>query len=136
MMAANEKIAKDAPGDVEALLPWHAAGTLSVRGGSSLGSSNRIDDVVGSGAAGSVSINAGTLTLSGAGSEIASITESSGAGGNVNLQGTTLNLSDGARISARGIATAAALERMPARGATASFAFAARDAVLLPGAAA
>jgi hypothetical protein len=31
MMAANEKIAKDAPGDVEALLPWHAAGTLSVR---------------------------------------------------------------------------------------------------------
>ncbi|WP_170123502.1 filamentous hemagglutinin N-terminal domain-containing protein, partial [Plasticicumulans acidivorans] len=76
------------------------ADTLSVRGGSSLGSSNRIDGVIGSGAAGSVSIHAGTLTLSGAGSEIASTTESSGAGGNINLQGTTLSLSDGARISA------------------------------------
>jgi hypothetical protein len=31
MMAANNKIAEDAPGDIEALLPWHAAGTLSAR---------------------------------------------------------------------------------------------------------
>jgi len=44
------------------------------------------------------------------------------------VQGT---LADGTRISARGIATAAALARMPARGETAGFAFAARDAVLL-----
>ncbi len=49
------------------------------------------------------------------------------------VQGT---LADGARISARGIATAAALARMPARGETAGFGFAALDAVLLadPGA--
>jgi len=45
-------------------------------------------------------------------------------------------LANGARISARGIATATALERMPARGDTASFGFAARDAVLLAGTAA
>lgn len=32
MMAANnKKIAEDPPGDIEALLPWHAAGTLSAR---------------------------------------------------------------------------------------------------------
>ncbi len=31
MMAANNKIAEDAPGDIEALLPWYAAGTLSAR---------------------------------------------------------------------------------------------------------
>jgi hypothetical protein len=31
MMAANKKIAEDAPGDIEALLPWHAAGTLNAR---------------------------------------------------------------------------------------------------------
>jgi hypothetical protein len=31
MMAANKKIAEAAPGDIEALLPWYAAGTLSMR---------------------------------------------------------------------------------------------------------
>ena len=31
MTAANKKIAEDTPGDIEALLPWHAAGTLSAR---------------------------------------------------------------------------------------------------------
>jgi hypothetical protein len=31
MTAANKKIAEDTPGDIEALLPWHAAGTLSTR---------------------------------------------------------------------------------------------------------
>ena len=30
-MMANKKIAEDAPGEIEALLPWHAAGTLSAR---------------------------------------------------------------------------------------------------------
>ncbi|ABE63437.1 conserved hypothetical protein [Nitrobacter hamburgensis X14] len=31
MTATNKKVADDGPGDVEALLPWHAAGTLSAR---------------------------------------------------------------------------------------------------------
>jgi hypothetical protein len=31
MTAANKKIAEDTPGDIEALLPWHAAGTLNAR---------------------------------------------------------------------------------------------------------
>lgn len=31
MTAANKKIADAAPGEIEALLPWHAAGTLSAR---------------------------------------------------------------------------------------------------------
>jgi anti-sigma factor RsiW len=31
MMAANKKIAEAAPGDIEALLPWYAAGTLNAR---------------------------------------------------------------------------------------------------------
>jgi hypothetical protein len=31
MMAMSKKIQSDAPGEVEALLPWHAAGTLSPR---------------------------------------------------------------------------------------------------------
>jgi hypothetical protein len=31
MTAANKKIAEEAPGDIEALLPWHAAGTLNAR---------------------------------------------------------------------------------------------------------
>jgi hypothetical protein len=31
MMAANKKIVEAEPGDIEALLPWHAAGTLSAR---------------------------------------------------------------------------------------------------------
>lgn len=42
-------------------------------------------------------------------------------------------LGSGARISARGIANAAALERMPTRGDTAAFGFAARDTVVLAG---
>jgi hypothetical protein len=31
MMATNKKILEQEPGDIEALLPWHAAGTLSAR---------------------------------------------------------------------------------------------------------
>jgi anti-sigma factor RsiW len=31
MMATNKKILQQEPGDIEALLPWHAAGTLSAR---------------------------------------------------------------------------------------------------------
>jgi hypothetical protein len=31
MTAANKKIAEEAPGELEALLPWHAAGTLNAR---------------------------------------------------------------------------------------------------------
>jgi anti-sigma factor RsiW len=31
MMAMNKKILEQEPGDIEALLPWHAAGTLSAR---------------------------------------------------------------------------------------------------------
>jgi hypothetical protein len=31
MTAANKKIAEEAPADIEALLPWHAAGTLNPR---------------------------------------------------------------------------------------------------------
>jgi len=31
MMAMNKKILQQEPGDIEALLPWHAAGTLSAR---------------------------------------------------------------------------------------------------------
>ncbi|MGN6115299.1 MAG: hypothetical protein ACTHN2_07260 [Nitrobacter sp.] len=31
MTAANKKIVEDTPGDIEALLPWHAAGTLNAR---------------------------------------------------------------------------------------------------------
>ena len=31
MMATNKKIAEQEPGEIEALLPWHAAGTLSAR---------------------------------------------------------------------------------------------------------
>jgi hypothetical protein len=31
MMAMNKKILEQDPGDIEALLPWHAAGTLSAR---------------------------------------------------------------------------------------------------------
>jgi anti-sigma factor RsiW len=31
MMATNKKIRQQAPGDIEALLPWHVAGTLSAR---------------------------------------------------------------------------------------------------------
>src|SRR5690606_14831971 len=38
---------------------------------------------------------------------------------------------DGTRLAARGIATAEALARMPARGEVAAFAFGARDAVLV-----
>ncbi len=46
------------------------------------------------------------------------------------VQGT---LADGSRISARGIAHAGALDRVPAIGETATFGFAARDAVLVKG---
>jgi putative spermidine/putrescine transport system ATP-binding protein len=42
-------------------------------------------------------------------------------------------LANGARIAARGIANTAALERVPARGEMATFAFAARDTVVLGG---
>jgi anti-sigma factor RsiW len=31
MMAMNKKVLEQEPGDIEALLPWHAAGTLSAR---------------------------------------------------------------------------------------------------------
>jgi anti-sigma factor RsiW len=31
MMATNKKVLQQEPGDIEALLPWHAAGTLSAR---------------------------------------------------------------------------------------------------------
>ena len=31
MMAINKKVLEQEPGDIEALLPWHAAGTLSAR---------------------------------------------------------------------------------------------------------
>ncbi|MCC6194380.1 MAG: ABC transporter ATP-binding protein [Burkholderiales bacterium] len=54
---------------------------------------------------------------------------------NVVYQGDTYlvqaQLADGSRISARGIASGSALDRMPAAGETAAFAFAARDAVLV-----
>ena len=31
MMAINNKVLREEPGEIEALLPWHAAGTLSAR---------------------------------------------------------------------------------------------------------
>src|SRR6185437_10278563 len=31
MTAANKKVAEEVPGELEALLPWHAAGTLNAR---------------------------------------------------------------------------------------------------------
>jgi hypothetical protein len=40
MMAMNKKILQQQPGDIEALLPWHAAGTLSAR------DSRRVEDAL------------------------------------------------------------------------------------------
>jgi hypothetical protein len=40
MMATNKKIAEQEPGEIEALLPWHAAGTLSAR------DSRRVEDAL------------------------------------------------------------------------------------------
>jgi anti-sigma factor RsiW len=42
MMAMSKKIADQEPGDVEVLLPWHAAGTLNAR------DTRRIEDALGS----------------------------------------------------------------------------------------
>ncbi len=40
MMATNKKILEQEPGEIEALLPWHAAGTLSAR------ESRRVDEAL------------------------------------------------------------------------------------------
>src|SRR6185503_436916 len=87
------------------------AGGVSVdMGQMTLSSGARIDSgTTGAGAGGSIAVNAGTLTMSGAGSGLFSEAAGTGPGGNISIQAGQIQLLEGATVSANSTGTADAL---------------------------